>query len=87
LKRIEVNFEIGDLVLTHLRRERFPRNKYNKLKLNKIEPCKILRKFSANAYVIELPPDIRISPIYNVVDLYHYRNLKKEMKMTMIRLN
>jgi hypothetical protein len=59
--------------LAHLRRERFPRNEYNKLKLKKIGPCKILRKFSTNAYEIKLPPDIGISPILNVVDLYIYR--------------
>ena len=74
LKRREVNFEVGDLVLAHLRRERFPKREYNKLKFKKIRPCKILRKFSTNAYEIELPLDIGISPIFNVVDLYMYED-------------
>jgi len=36
-------------------------------------------KFSVNAYEIELPPDIGISPIFNVSDLYRYA--KKEMEI------
>ena len=32
-----------------------------------------MRKFDENAYEIELPDDVGISPIFNVSDLYHYR--------------
>eukprot|EP00253_Pinus_taeda_P026330 PITA_26330 len=72
LKRREVQFNIGDQVLVHLRKERFPKGEYNKLKFKKIGPCKILHKFSANAYELQLPPGIGISPIFNVADLFPY---------------
>ena len=72
MKRREVQFNVGGLVLAHLRKERFPKGEYNKLKWKKIGPCRILQKFSANAYKLQLPPGLRISPIFNVADLYPY---------------
>eukprot|EP00253_Pinus_taeda_P003712 PITA_03712 len=44
----------------------------------KIGPCKILCKFLANAYEIQLPPDICISPIFNVVELFSYTTQAEE---------
>jgi hypothetical protein len=43
------------------------------MKKKNIGPCKILRKFVANAYEIEMPENVGISPIFNVTDLYPYR--------------
>jgi hypothetical protein len=71
--RRKLEFEVGDQVLAHLRKEIFPRGTYNKMKLKKIGPCKILRRFGENAYELELPEDVGISPIFNIADLYLYR--------------
>ena len=53
--------------------------------MKNIGPCKILRKFSANAYEFEFPLDIGISCIFNVVELYIYRgdaiDIKEKTKM------
>jgi hypothetical protein len=71
--RRELQFDVGDKVLAHFQKERFPKGTYNKLKMKNIGPCRILRKFAENAYEIELPYNVGISPIFNIVDLYPYR--------------
>jgi hypothetical protein len=70
----QLQYEVGDLILAHLRKERFPRGTYNKLKMKKIGPCRVLKKFGTNSYEIELPDGIRISPIFNISDLYPYKD-------------
>ena len=61
-RRREKNYEVGDLVLSYLKRDIFPKGEYNKLNM-KIGPCRILRKFSTNAYELEMPTGVVISPI------------------------
>ena len=48
---------------------------YNKLKMKKFGPCKILTKHdSGNAYEVELLDGIHISAIFNIVDLTKYHD-------------
>ena len=72
-RKRQLQFEVGDLVLAHLRKERFPRGTQNKLKMKKIGPCRVLKKIGTNAYEIELPDGIEISPIFNVSYLPPYK--------------
>jgi hypothetical protein len=41
----------------------------------------MLKKISSNAYLLELPPDLQISPIFNVSDLYSFDGLDGEMQV------
>lgn len=52
LNKRDVQFKLGDMVLAHLRNERFPKGKYTKLMMKKIGPCKVVHKFGQNAYEI-----------------------------------
>ena len=82
LKRREVNIEEGYLVMVHLRKDEFTRRTYSKLKWKNIGPCKILRKFSSNAYEVEFPKNVGISPIFNVSDLYPYHTYESSQTTT-----
>ena len=56
--------------MVHLRKECFPVGTYNKLKMKKFGPCKIVRRHdSGNAYEVKLPADLNISPVFNISNL------------------
>jgi hypothetical protein len=65
----EVKLEPGDLVWLHLRKERFPELRKSKLMSRVAGPFKILAKINDNAYKLELPPEFRVSPSFNISDL------------------
>ena len=74
------DFQVGDEVMVHLKKGRFLVGIYSKMKMKKFGPCKILKIFdSGNAYEVELPDDMDISPIFNIVDLYKYHEIDDEV--------
>ena len=73
VKRMYKEFQIGDKVMVHLRKEHFPVGTYNKLKMKKFGPCKIVKRHdSGNSYEVELPIEMNISPVFNILDLTKY---------------
>ena len=48
--------------------------------MKKFGPCKILRKFdSGNSYEFELPNEMDIYPLFNVVDFHKYHESNDEV--------
>ena len=58
--------------MVHLRRECFPVGAY-KLKMNKVGPCKIVKRHdSRNSYEVELPTKLNISLAFNISTLTEF---------------
>ena len=66
-------FNEGDSVMIRLRPERFSPGTMKKLQARGAGPFKIIKKIGPNAYVLELPPEYGISPIFNISDLKEYK--------------
>ena len=65
------DFQVGDEVMVHLKKGRFPVGTYIKSNSKKFD--------SGNAYEVELPNDMDISHIFNVVDLHKYHESNDEV--------
>src|SRR5271156_275823 len=69
--------------MVHLWKERFLVGTYNKLKMKKFGPCKILKKHdSGNSYEVELPTELNISLVFNISDLIEYHEGGVEDEIT-----
>jgi len=62
----------GDLVWIHLRKERFPSKRKNKLMPRAEGPFEVLERVNDNAYKVDLPGDYGVSATFNVADLSPY---------------
>lgn len=71
-RRKDRQFDIGDMVLIRLRPECFPPGSFTKLHARRAGPFKVAKRLGPNAYVIELPPDYGISPVFNIEDLTQF---------------
>jgi len=69
----KVVFQTGDLIWIHLREEKFPSNRKNKLMPRAGGPFEVLERFNDNAYKVDLPGDYGVSATFNVADLSAYQ--------------
>ena len=54
--------------------KKLPKHSFKKLHARVLGPFRILKKLGSNAYLLELPPEMFISPLFNVEDLMTYRD-------------
>ena len=71
--RSSKEFNVGEYVMVRIRLERIPKRFSKKLYAGAMGPYSIIRKMRSNAYLLNLPNDIDISPVFNVEDLLPYR--------------
>ena len=62
-------FNVGDYVMVRIHSERIPKTFSKKLYVRAMGPYSIIRKMGSNAYLLDLPNDMDISPFFNVEEL------------------
>ncbi|KAI4343331.1 hypothetical protein MLD38_027853 [Melastoma candidum] len=67
-RRVKI-FQPGDLVWIHLRKERFPDKRKNKLMPRAEGPFQVIERINDIAYKLDLPGDYGVSATFNVQDL------------------
>lgn len=65
-------FQEGDLVWVHMRKERFPNKRKNKLMPRAEGPFKVVSRVNDNAYKVDLGGDFGVHATFNVGDLSPY---------------
>ncbi|KAL6567804.1 hypothetical protein OROGR_001472 [Orobanche gracilis] len=73
LHRTKWEFKEDDFVIVRIRLERFPKHSSKKLFARASGPFRIIKRLGDNAYLLDLPLELTISPIFNVGDLTPYR--------------
>jgi hypothetical protein len=82
----QLDFEPGDLVWLHLRKERFPDLRKSKLMPTADGSFNVLEKINENAYKLDLPADFGVSPTFNVADLMPYLGEEDELESRMTQM-
>lgn len=72
-RRREVIFEPGELVWVVLTKDRMPLHEYNKLRSRKIGPVQVLERINNNAYMLQLPDNIKTANVFNVKYLSKFK--------------
>src|SRR2546422_9926757 len=67
--RKDVQFQKGDWVWVHFRKERFPLQRKNKLQPRGDGPIQVVEKINNNAYKFDLSGEYNVSSTFNVSDL------------------
>jgi hypothetical protein len=81
-----LDFEPGDLVSLHLRKEQFSDLRKSKLMPRADGPFKVLKKINENAYKLDLPIDFGVSPTFNIADLKPYLGEEDELESRMTQM-
>ena len=66
-------FNVGEYVMVRIRPKRIPKTFSKKLFARAMGLYSIIRKLRSNAYLLDLPNDKDISPVFNVEDLLPYQ--------------
>ena len=74
MHRRSKEFNVGDYVMVRIRPERILKTFSKKLYARAMGPYSIIRKLGSNAYLLNLPNDMDINPIFNIEDLLPYRD-------------